>query len=47
MQDCLDVYDYLVKKYSDATFVFLGHSMGGSVAARACSKAMERDDKER
>jgi len=44
--DTLEVLCYLAEKYPEATFVILGHSMGGSVAARACqaAKQMEEND---
>ena len=34
----------MATKYPDATFVMLGHSMGGSVAARACIEAKQMEE---
>ena len=34
VEDSIEVVDWMIQKFPDSTFVILGHSMGGSVAAK-------------
>lgn len=43
VDDTIKVLEYLMEKNPEDTFVFLGHSMGGSIAARASAKAKENE----
>lgn len=44
ISDALEVLHYLAVRFPEATFVILGHSMGGSVAARACHEAKQIEE---
>ncbi|KRX09081.1 hypothetical protein PPERSA_01968 [Pseudocohnilembus persalinus] len=41
IQDCSSVLDFVAKKYPDPTIIIVGHSMGGSVAAKFCKHALQ------
>jgi len=44
--DTAAVFDALVGKYPERSFIFVGHSMGGSIATKTLKYLLERDGME-
>ena len=41
INDTIEVLTYATKKYPTTSFILVGHSMGGSIAAKTCERIFE------
>jgi protein phosphatase methylesterase 1 len=43
VEDTIEVYEQVIERYPTRSVIFIGHSMGGSIATKAVKKLIQRD----